>query len=241
MNNHRCLSQKSLLTVRKWLFEGGDTLSTSRFNQNSKSKANLKKTMKRKRLDHQKDLSQTTSIIDWFYQFIKNIFTVYEENPIHHDKTDHTIRSIMTDSTGQSEHLNARISTYIYRVIVLVVVQIDSYEIEPKLKWDQYHSVFQPKVNSKIMVTTAASSSNLNTSQSIVRCSSKFTQTRVHDQARQSKTYPLYCFSVKDGQILPLQFSSALSATVIPLVKKFISCSSSSPVCMDKENSAFDG
>ena len=131
MNNHRCLRQKSLISVRKWLFEGGDALSTSicipssRFDQNSKLKANLKKANKRKRLNHQKHLSQTRSIIDWFYQFIKNIFTVYEENPIHHDETNDTIRSTVTYSTSQSEHLSARVSTYIHLVIVVVFVHIN--------------------------------------------------------------------------------------------------------------------
>ena len=64
MNNHRCKSQKSLITIRRWLSEAGDGPS---------------KIIKRKKLNYQKYHSKTTSIIDWFYEFIKNIFTVYDD------------------------------------------------------------------------------------------------------------------------------------------------------------------
>ncbi len=87
------------------------------------------------------------------------------------------------------------------------------------------------------MVTTATSSCNLNISQSIIFRSSKSTQTQANYNEQQSTIYPLYYFSVKDGQILPLQFSLPSSSAVIPIVKEVIS--SSSPLSINKKKSEY--
>jgi len=58
------------------------------------------------------------------------------------------------------------------------------------------------------MITTTTSNSNLNIpSQSIVLHSSKSTQTQANQNEQPSRIYPLYCFSVADGQILPVILS----------------------------------
>jgi hypothetical protein len=123
MNNHRCRSEKSLITIRKWLSEAGDSLSTSmyypssRFDHNIKQKSYLKKIIKRKKFNNQKYYSKSTSIINWFYEFIKKVFTAYDENPlksneqIHHSSIDETTLSIITCSTCQFENVDAQINT----------------------------------------------------------------------------------------------------------------------------------
>ncbi len=113
------------------------------------------------------------------------------------------------------------------------------YSIQSTLKSSKSSSALHSKIDPKIMVTTATSSSNLNTSQSIILCSSKSTQTQTNHNKEQSTIYPLYCFSVKDGQMLSLQFSSPSSLTVIPVVKEVIS--SSSPFCINNEKSEYYG
>jgi hypothetical protein len=119
MNNHRCLSQKSLITVRNWSSERGDGLSTSicipssKFDHNVKSKSHLNKIIKRKRFNNQKYYSKPISIINWFYEFIKHIFTAYDESPLHDDTT----RSC---STCQFEHVHARINTYFHLILLVV-------------------------------------------------------------------------------------------------------------------------
>jgi len=136
MNNHRCRSQKSLITIRKWLLEAGDAPSSSiyvpssKFDHNVKQKSNLNKIIKRKRFNNQKFYSKSASIIDWFYECIKNVFTVYDENSlksnkkIHDPVIDETNLSIMTCSTCQFENVNARISTYIdpKQLIIFVLI-----------------------------------------------------------------------------------------------------------------------
>jgi hypothetical protein len=87
------------------------------------------------------------------------------------------------------------------------------------------------------MVTTATSNSNLITSQSIILCSSKSTQTQANHNEQQSTIYPLYCFSVKDRQVLPLQFSLPSSSAVIPIIKEGISSSCS--LCINNKKSAY--
>ncbi|CAF2322049.1 unnamed protein product [Rotaria sp. Silwood2] len=86
------------------------------------------------------------------------------------------------------------------------------------------------------MVTTDTSNSNLNTSQSIIFHSSKSTQTQTNHNKQHSTTYPLYCFSVKDGQILPLIFSSLSSSKAIPIMKKVNSLFS---LCINNEKSEY--
>jgi hypothetical protein len=119
MKNHRSISEKSLITIRKWLLEAGDGLSTSiyipssRFNQNLKQKTHLNKIIKRKRFNY----SKRTSIIDWFYEFIKKVFTAYDENSLkcneqtYHHTMDDTNLSIMTCSTSQFENVDRHINT----------------------------------------------------------------------------------------------------------------------------------
>lgn len=117
MNNHRCRSQKSLIPIRKWLLEAGDGLSTSRLNHNVKQKAHSNKITKRKKFNNQKFYSKTTSIIDWFYEFIKNVFTAYEANPLksnqqtHHSAVDETNLSMTTCSICQLENIDTNINT----------------------------------------------------------------------------------------------------------------------------------
>jgi hypothetical protein len=136
MNNHRRRSQKSLITIRKWLLEAGDGPSSSiyvpssKFDHNVKQKSYLNKIIKRKRFNNQKFYSKSTSIIDWFYEYIKKIFTVYDENPLKsneqiHDPTiDETTLSIMTCSTCQLKNVDAHISTYIdlKQLIIFVLI-----------------------------------------------------------------------------------------------------------------------
>jgi len=123
MNNHRCRSQKSLITIRKWLLEAGDGLSTSiyvpssSFDDNGKRKSYSNKIIKRKKFNNKKFYFKTTSILDWFYQFIKKVFTTYDEN-LHNPVIDDTTRSIMTCSTCQLENVDAHIQTCIYLRIV---------------------------------------------------------------------------------------------------------------------------
>jgi hypothetical protein len=63
------------------------------------------------------------------------------------------------------------------------------------------------------MITTATSNSNLNIpSQSIVLHSSKSTQTQPNQNEQLSRIYPIYSFSVADGQILPMILSSPSSS-----------------------------
>ena len=117
MNNHRCRSQKSLISIRKWLLEAGDGPSTSFCIPSPKlnhKKSYLNKIIKRKR--YNKHL-KSTSIIDWFYEFIKNIFTVYDKSQfkyneqIHHHGIDDTTISIITCSTCQLENVDSQINT----------------------------------------------------------------------------------------------------------------------------------
>jgi hypothetical protein len=84
------------------------------------------------------------------------------------------------------------------------------------------------------MVTTATSSSNLNISQSIILHSSKSTQTQANHNEQRSIVYPLYCFSVKDAQVLPLMLSSLPSSANIPIGKAVTS--SLTPLCINKQN-----
>lgn len=121
MNNHRCISQKSLITIRKWLLEAGDGLSTSFCLPSSKfnHKSRMNKIIKRKRYNDQKYHSKPASIIEWFYEFIKKIFTIYDESQlkcdgqIHHHGIDDATISIMTCSTCQFENVNPHINAYI--------------------------------------------------------------------------------------------------------------------------------
>ena len=83
MNNHRCLSQKSLITIRKWLLEGSDSLSPRFDHHHERSKSHMNKIVKRKRFHPKKFDSKPRSIISWFYEFIKHIFTVYDKSPLH--------------------------------------------------------------------------------------------------------------------------------------------------------------
>jgi hypothetical protein len=114
MNNHRCISQKSLITVRKWLLEAGDGPSTSfcipssKLNHNIQKKSHLNKIIKRKRPNNQIYHSKTTSIIDWFYEFIKEIFTVYDQTQL---KSDDVIDDTTTCSTCQFDNVDPNIKT----------------------------------------------------------------------------------------------------------------------------------
>ena len=133
MNNHRCISQKSLITVRKWLLEAGDDPSTSlcipssRFDHIVQQKSCFNKIIKRKRVHTQKYFSKTTSMIDWFYESIKKIFTVYDENQLKYDKQiyhhsiDDTTVSMITCSTCQFENVDPHINRYIYLIIFLFI------------------------------------------------------------------------------------------------------------------------
>ncbi len=138
MINHRCRSQKSLITIRKWLLEAGDgpstsfCISSSRFDHNVSQKSRSKKIFKRKRFNNKKYCSKATSIIDWLYEFIKKVFTAYDENPLksneqmHQPIIDETTLSIMTCSTCEFENTDAHISTYIYLKQLFVFVHIYS-------------------------------------------------------------------------------------------------------------------
>jgi hypothetical protein len=131
MNNHQCQSQKSLITVRKWLLEGDDSLSpsicspSSGFDHHEKSKSHMKKIVKRKKINQKKYDSKPKSIINWFYEFIKHIFTVYDESSLNDRTTNNTTRSIMTCSTCQFEHDYGRINTYIHLILIIGFVLID--------------------------------------------------------------------------------------------------------------------
>jgi hypothetical protein len=123
-----------LIAVRKWLLvEGDDSLSTticipsSRFNHRRKSKLHLNKIIKRKRFNHQKSYSKTTSIMNWFYQFIKHIFIVYDKSPLHDRTTNDTTQSIMTCATCQFEHVHARINTYTHLILRVDFISIDCF------------------------------------------------------------------------------------------------------------------
>jgi hypothetical protein len=122
IDNHRCRSERSLMTIRKWLLEAGDGPSTSvhipssRFDHISHHNSCFNKIIKRKR---QKYYAKKTSIIDWFCEFIKKIFTVYDENQlkcdkkIHHYPIDDTSVSMITCSTCQFENIDLLYKPYI--------------------------------------------------------------------------------------------------------------------------------
>ncbi|CAF0866588.1 unnamed protein product [Rotaria sordida] len=231
MNNHRCKSQKSLITIRKWLVESGDGPSTticipsSRIKHDIQQKSCLNKIIKRKRFNNQKYYSNTTSFIDWFYEFVKKIFLIYDERKskydeqIYHPTIDDTTISTITCSTCQLKNIDPYINT-----------------IQSTLKSSKNNLVLHSQTNTKIMVTTATSSSNLNIPQSIILHSSKSTQTQAHHNEQHSTVYPLYCFSVKDGQILPLMLSSFSSSNDIPKLKEV---TSSFPICINNETSEY--
>jgi hypothetical protein len=125
MNIHRCKSEKSLITVQKWLLEAGDCPSTSfcvrssKLDNNIQQKLGLNKINKRKRVTRHKYNSKTTSIIDWFYEFIKSIFTIYDENhlkcneQIYHQEIDDAHMSVKTYSTYPLENLISQLDKYI--------------------------------------------------------------------------------------------------------------------------------
>ncbi|CAF1174084.1 unnamed protein product [Adineta steineri] len=190
MNNHRCISQKSLISIRKWLLDAGDGPSpsfcspSSKFNCNIKQKSGLDKIMKRKKHKNYKYYSKSTSIFDWFYEFIKKIFT-------NHERMDDTSLSTITYSTCHYNEIRNPISS--------------------TLKSNNSSSILYSKIKSKLMRTTATSSSNLN----FLLLKSVQTQTNTNEQ--QSSAYPLYCFSIKDGQILPLMLSLPSSSLPISI------------------------
>lgn len=82
----------------------------------------------------------------------------------------------------------------------------------------------QPTTNPKIMVTTATSSCNLKSSQPIILYSSKSIQTQTNSNEIYTTVHPFYCFSVKDGQVLPIILSSPSSSKIISIDKE-ITCS----------------
>ncbi|CAF1121618.1 unnamed protein product [Rotaria sp. Silwood1] len=87
------------------------------------------------------------------------------------------------------------------------------------------------------MVTIATSSSNLNiTPQPTIVHSSKSTQTEANPNKQHSTVYPLYCFSIKDGQILPLMLSSFSSSKTIPIIKEV---PSSFSFCINNEKAEY--
>ncbi len=87
------------------------------------------------------------------------------------------------------------------------------YSIQSTLKSNQINSILPSKNPPELMITTATSNSNLNIpSQSIVLHSSKSTQTQANQNKQPSRIYPLYCFSVADGQIFPVILSSPSSS-----------------------------
>jgi hypothetical protein len=218
MDNHRCRSQKSLTTVRKWLLEAGDgpRIPSSRFDHNIQSKSCFNKIIKRKRFNKQKYYSKTISIIDWFYESIKKIFTVYDENQLKCDNhpIDDTTVSLMTCSTCQFESTDPYINTNLHST-------------QSPSKSSKTSSVLYSKIHPKAMVTTATSNSNLH--------SSKSTQTQANHNEQQSTVYPLYCFSIKDGQVLPLILSSpslldpSFNSPILPLTSNNDSYSSHPP------------
>ncbi|UJR24932.1 hypothetical protein I4U23_006296 [Adineta vaga] len=81
MYNYCSISKKSLIPIRKWLFEAGDGPSTSYHisslkhnNHHNRQNSYCNKISKRK-----KSQSIPLRIIDWFYEFVKNIFTIHDE------------------------------------------------------------------------------------------------------------------------------------------------------------------
>ena len=212
MNNHRCTSEKSLVTVRKWLLQSGDGLSTiihttpSKLDHNVKQKPYLNKVIKRKRSNSQKCYPKTTSLINWLYEFIKNVFTVYDESPLKSEDQfiNDTNASVMTCSTCQLDNADTQMNVY------------------SSFQNNSPQSDLDSKINSNKVVTIPASSKSFNNSKS----------TQANYSKDQSSVYPLYCFSVKDGQIVPLTFSSPTSTTIIPMVKEIIS---SSPLSIHKK------
>ncbi|CAF1033918.1 unnamed protein product [Adineta ricciae] len=154
MNNYCFLNEKSLIPVHKWLFEAGDGSSASFRHHTLKSRGN--RIIKRK-----KSRSLSSAMTDWFYAFIKNIFTVHDAYPLQ-NMTDYTAVSIIGEPLSQNNISSAR------------------------------------------MITTVASSSNLN----LVH-PSKSTQTNNNEQ--QLIIGPNYCFSTMDGRIVPLLLRSPSS------------------------------
>jgi len=62
MEDHECSSEQSLTTVRKWFFESGDGNLPLKTNSKSYPKINL--------------------ILESIYDFIRNVFTVYDTNSL---------------------------------------------------------------------------------------------------------------------------------------------------------------
>lgn len=143
-----------------------------------------KKSMRKSVVEQLKKSSHSQSILHWFYEFFKEIFHI-------HSQIDVSTSSEGPADLVKDDEVDCSITS---------CTQCQMNEVEPKIdqnirsvmKSNEFH-LHLNQLEPKLTVDSAQS---------------KSTQTQLDSPVVSSNVHPLYCFSMKEGRLLPIVVSS---------------------------------